>query len=228
MAVRRQGRSLARPSPGVQAVVGRGSCLAVRGSCLAATRHDGRVPVGEQRLGEAQVDVRGPVERRPRSQLVGMVGVERRLRVAAEQVHLLDRLRRAGAAERARAVGGHRDDRHRRVAALHHRGQQLGGGRARRGDDGHRRAVAPRAPQGEEPRAALVEEREHVGPARRQRVERLDQRRVPPPGADAEGADAGREQAVDGGHRERLVGGHTCHCVLTASILSSTSCHSSS
>ncbi len=191
-------------------------------------RYKGRVPVGEQRLGEAQVDVRGPVEGRPGLQLVRMVGVERRLRVGAEQVHLFDRLRRPGAAKRARPVGRHRDDRHRRVAAFHHRGQQLGGGRAGRGHDGDRQAVASRAPQSEEPCAALVEEREHVGQAARQRVDRLDERRVPPARADAERADAGRQQAVDRRHGEHLIRAHTCHSALTAWILSSTSCHSSS
>ena len=61
------GWQLARGLPRGPSSLRRRMALRGRGSGLAGARHQRRVPVGEQRLGEAHVDVRGPVERGPRS-----------------------------------------------------------------------------------------------------------------------------------------------------------------
>ena len=107
----------------------------------------------------------GPVSDREVARLVGLLEVDRGRRVDAEQPHLFDGLRGSRTPMGARPVGRHRDDGRRRVVSFHHRRKQFRGRRAGGRHDGHRAPIAAGAPEGEEARAALVEERQHLGRA---------------------------------------------------------------
>jgi hypothetical protein len=83
------------------------------------------------------------------------------LRVAAVQMVLVDRLRRAAIPQLRRPVGGQHDQRNPSQRSLDDGRREVDGGRARRREQDHRAARRPGDAKGEEPGRTLVDEHPH-------------------------------------------------------------------
>jgi len=169
---------------------------------VQVARQWGLREVGDERLAERDVEVHGtaitaegPRGGRegaahhrappPPSRVAGnrqdlrrrQVGVETGGRT--EDARLRRGLVRAGAAHLVRPVRRQHDERDPGVVGLEHRREEVGHGRARRGDDGDRCAAGPlRQPEGEEPGGTLVDPHVEAEPPRDvRRVQRVRQRR---------------------------------------------------
>ena len=140
-----------------------------------------------------------PFERARR--FVGEAQVEREADEAAEEVRLVDRLRRGAALQFRRPVGRDGDQRRAGEARLDDRGEVVRGGRARRADEQHRRPGRLGRAEREEGRGALVHDDRRLDRRLARRGE--GERRRTGAGTDDGAAHAGRGEAAheEGGPR---------------------------
>ena len=110
-----------------------------------------------QRLFEAHVEMKGSVSWGQTFEFPRRVNVDHRHGGGGKERQLVDRLRRARAAQPAGTVCRHGDETTSAVRRFEHGRQQLGGCRARSGDDRDRPPVARFPPEREKSRAAFFE-----------------------------------------------------------------------